>query len=210
MLCPASSPQDPTPLNPRLFCLCPALWRPWCRRSRLLCAAISTGHPALVPALLANNRSRPLCALASYTGSTLLFACHPVILRIVSLLRQSFWLPSLERACYKSRHQAPPGFLQPLPVPSRSWSHIVLEFVTGLPHSLNYSVILTIVDRFSKAAHFVLLFMLPSALETANLLVDHVFRLLGIPRDIVSNRGPQISYCTALGAESIFGLSPSV
>lgn len=47
--------------------------------------------------------------------------------------------------------------------------------------------ILTIVDRFSKAVHFVPLPKLPSALETANLLVQHVFHLHGIPQDIVSD-----------------------
>ena len=47
---------------------------------------------------------------------------------------------------------------------------------------------------------------LPSAHETAGLLTNHVFRLHGIPVDIVSDRGPQFisqvwkSFCQALGA----------
>ena len=70
------------------------------------------------------------------------------------------------------------------------------------------TVVLTIVNRFSKAVHFVPLSKLPSALETANLLVLHVFRLHGIPQDIVSDRGPQFSsrvwkaFCQALGASA--------
>ncbi|KAL4007857.1 hypothetical protein ACER0C_001709 [Sarotherodon galilaeus] len=145
------------------------------------------------------------------------FACHPGVRRMVSLLRRSFWWPSLVvdareyvAACEvcarsKSCHQAPSGLLLPLPVPSRPWSHVALDFVTGLPRSSGHSVILTIVDRFSKAAHFVPLPKLPSALETAHLLVVHVFRLHGIPRDIVSDRGPQFvsrvwrGFCAALG-----------
>lgn len=51
-------------------------------------------------------------------------------------------------------------------------------------------VILTIVDRFSKAIHLVALSKLPSASETADLLIQHVFRLHGIPEAIVSDRGP--------------------
>ena len=68
------------------------------------------------------------------------------------------------------------------------------------------TVILTIVDRFSKAAHFIALPKLPSAFTTAELLVLHVFRLHGIPIDIVSDRGPQFisqvwkAFCKALGA----------
>ncbi|KAI3355581.1 hypothetical protein L3Q82_018414 [Scortum barcoo] len=106
----------------------------------------------------------------------------------------------------KSSHQPPSGLLQPLSVPGRPWSHIALDFVTGLPPSNGKTVILTIVDRFSKAAHFVALAKLPTARETADLLANHVVRLHGIPRDIVSDRGPQFisqvwkSFCTGLGA----------
>ena len=64
------------------------------------------------------------------------------------------------------------------------------------------------IDRFSKAAHFIALPKLPSSRETADLLVQHVFRLHGIPTDIVSDRGPQFTsqvwraFCGALGATS--------
>lgn len=109
-------------------------------------------------------------------------------------------------ACETCHHQAPPGLLHPLPVPSCPWSNIALDFVTGLPCSSNHSAILTIVDRFSKAAHFIPLSMLPFALETASLLVEHVVRLHGIPVDILSDRAPQFvshtwrAFCSALAA----------
>lgn len=98
------------------------------------------------------------------------------------------------------------GLLKPLTLPSRPWSHIALEFVTGLLASSGKSVILSIIDRFSKSAHFVALEKLPSAAETAQLMVDHVFRLHGILSEITSDWGPQFvsqvwnSFCTALGA----------
>ncbi|KAI3360676.1 hypothetical protein L3Q82_002542 [Scortum barcoo] len=56
---------------------------------------------------------------------------------------------------HKSSHHAPAGLLQPLPVPRRPWSHVSLDFVTGLPPSHGHTAILTVVDRFSKMAHFV-------------------------------------------------------
>ena len=67
-------------------------------------------------------------------------------------------------------------------------------------------MILTIVDRFSKSVHFMALSKLPTALMTAELLVDHVVHLHGIPSDIVSDRGPQFvsrvwkAFCKAMGA----------
>lgn len=153
-------------------------------------------------------------------GHTSRVACHPGIHRTLRLIQQRFWWPSMGAdvrtfiaACSvcargKASHRPPAGLLQPLPIPHRPWSHISVDFVTGLPPSEGNDTILTIVDRFSKAVHFVPLPKLPSALETANLLTLHVFRLHGIPQDIVSDRGPQFTsqvwraFCRALGAVS--------
>eukprot|EP00066_Takifugu_rubripes_P011978 XP_011601244.1 PREDICTED: uncharacterized protein LOC105416325 [Takifugu rubripes] len=144
--------------------------------------------------------------------------CHPGINRSLHFLRQRFWWPSMARdtkdyiaACPvysrgKASHQPPAGLLQPLEIPRRPWSHIAVEFITGLPPSQGHEVVLTVVDRFSKSAHFIPLPKLPSAAETGELLVQHVFRLHGLPTDIVSDRGPQFcsqvwrSFCSALGA----------
>lgn len=83
------------------------------------------------------------------------------------------------------------GLLQPLPIPSRLWSHLALDFVTGLPPSRGNTMILTVVDHFSKVAHLIPLPKLPSAKETAQTMVDHVFQIHGLPVDVVSDRGPQ-------------------
>lgn len=143
--------------------------------------------------------------------------CHPGVNRTLAVLRRRLWWPTMDRdtrtfisACSicsqnKNSNSRPySGLLQPLPIPARPWSHIALDFVTGLPSSYGNTVVLTIVDRFSKAAHFVPLPKLPSSRETADLLVRHVFRLHGIPSDIVSDRGPQFTsqvwsaFCSAL------------
>lgn len=71
--------------------------------------------------------------------------------------------------------------------------HIALDFVMGFPTSKGNIVILTVVDCFSKAANLLVLPKLPTALETANLLVDHIFRLHDITSGIVSDRGPQFT-----------------
>ncbi len=106
----------------------------------------------------------------------------------------------------KTSNRPPEGLLQPLSVPSRPWSHIALDFVTALPPSQGNTDVLTVVDRFSKAAHFIPLPKLPSAKETAVTVVDHVFRIHGLPMDVVSDRGPQFvskfwrEFCRLLGA----------
>ena len=55
----------------------------------------------------------------------------------------------------KSEHTPYPGLLEPLPVPDFAWAHISMDFVEGLPISENKNLILVVVDRFTKYAHFV-------------------------------------------------------
>ncbi len=146
--------------------------------------------------------------------------CHPGVRRSLAAIRQRFWWPSMAQdvrqfvlACSvcaqnKTSNQFPVGLLQPLPIPSRPWSHLALDFVSGLPPSRGNTVILTVVDRFSKAAHFVPLPKLPSAMETAQVVVDHIFRIHGLPVDVVSDRGPQFvsrfwkEFCRQIGAST--------
>lgn len=71
----------------------------------------------------------------------------------------------------KASHRPPAGLLRPLPVPHRPWSNIALDFVTGLPPSEGNTTVLTVVDRFSKMAHFIPLPKLPTAKETAEVML---------------------------------------
>ena len=50
-----------------------------------------------------------------------------------------------------------PGLLQPLAVPIRAWTSVSLDFVEGLPKSEGYDVILVVIDKFTKYAHFLAL-----------------------------------------------------
>lgn len=82
-----------------------------------------------------------------------------------------------------------------------------MDFVTGLPPSIGNTVVLTVVDRFSKAINFIPLPKLPSARETAAIALDQVFRIHGLSVDFpVSDKGPHFvsrfwaEYCRQLGA----------
>lgn len=144
---------------------------------------------------------------------------HPGTLRTLEFLSRRFWWPEINAdvksfvaACIicsqnKSVHTAPQGLLHPLPIPGRPWSHISMDFISGLPPSDGNTVILVIVDRFSKACRFIPLPKLPSAPETAEIVCQYVFRTFGLPLDVVSDRGPQFTsqfwraFCKLVGAK---------
>jgi hypothetical protein len=74
----------------------------------------------------------------------------------------------------KSEHLHPAGLLQPLPVPSQVWADISLDFVEGFPKVHGKSVVLTVVDRFSKYAHFIALGHPYSATLVARAFFDSI------------------------------------
>ncbi|KAL0173222.1 hypothetical protein M9458_033533, partial [Cirrhinus mrigala] len=132
-------------------------------------------------------------------------AGHPGISRTLHLLKNAFWWPSMTadtstfvKSCQicaqsKTPKELPLGLLQPLPIPQRPWSHLSIDFVTDLPPSHEFTTILVIIDRFSKSCRLIPLKGLPTAMETALALFNHVFRVYGLPEDIVSDRGTQFT-----------------
>lgn len=125
--------------------------------------------------------------------------CHPGTTRTLEFLQSWFWWPTIKEdtktfvsACStcsqrKVSHRLPQGLLHTLSIPRRPWSHLSMDFITGLPPSQGNTTIMVIVDRFSKAGRFIPLPKLPTAKETAELGINHVFRVFGIPQDIVSD-----------------------
>ncbi|MCO5546598.1 hypothetical protein L7F22_000028 [Adiantum nelumboides] len=82
------------------------------------------------------------------------------------------------------RHKAQ-GLLQPLPIPTRPWESIAMDFIFDLPRTQSgHDDIWTIIDRFSKQAHFVPVKKTVKPDHLARLFVAQIFRLHGMPETI--------------------------
>jgi hypothetical protein len=93
----------------------------------------------------------------------------------------------------KAPRHCPFRLLQPLPIPSRPWVSIAMDFITNLPTVRANNSILVVVDRFTKMAHFTPCSKSITAEETAQLILDGIVQLHGLPEEIVSDKGPQFA-----------------
>uniref|UniRef100_A0A0A9AUI7 Integrase catalytic domain-containing protein n=1 Tax=Arundo donax TaxID=35708 RepID=A0A0A9AUI7_ARUDO len=68
------------------------------------------------------------------------------------------------------------------------WEDIAMDFIEALPRVNGKSVILTVIDRFSKFAHFIPLAHPYTAESVARVFFSEIVRLHGLPATIVSDR----------------------
>jgi hypothetical protein len=88
----------------------------------------------------------------------------------------------------KSEHSRLPGLLQPLPIPTQAWQIVSLDFIDGLPKSHKYDTILVVVDKFTKYGHFIPLSHPYTAMSIAQLYLNSIYKLHGLPQMIISDR----------------------
>lgn len=65
-----------------------------------------------------------------------------------------------------------------------------MDFIEGLPKSEGKKVIMVVVDRLTKFAHFLALSHPYTTRNVAQLFLDNVFKLHGFPTTIISDRDP--------------------
>ena len=116
------------------------------------------------------------------------------------LLSRNFYWPKMEAwvqdfvsSCdvcqrVKAARHGRYGKLLPLESPYKPWTSISMDFITELPKSDGFTSIWVIVDRFTKMAHFIPLKPPATARDLARIFVREIWRLHGIPSEIVSDR----------------------
>lgn len=88
----------------------------------------------------------------------------------------------------KPEHTKLPRLLQPLPVPTKACTVICMDFIEGLPLSGQHNVILVVIDKFTKYAHFVPLRHPFTASTVAQEFMRTVYKLHGLPKIIISDQ----------------------
>src|SRR3979490_1201062 len=91
----------------------------------------------------------------------------------------------------KAQRQPPMGELEPLPIPQSRWDTISVDFIVELPEAHGHNTVMNVVDSVSKRAHFLPTNTTITALGAARLYLAHVWKLHGLPKQVVSDRGPQ-------------------
>ncbi len=87
--------------------------------------------------------------------------------RTTTFFKKSYYWPNLKEdaeeymktcfTCQQNRvfNKKQAGLLQPLPISKGPWESVSMDFMLSLPPSKGFDVIMVVVDRFRKMAHFI-------------------------------------------------------
>jgi len=130
-------------------------------------------------------------------------ARHPGRWKTLELVSRNYWWPQMSRyirqyvstcdLCLRTKpiRQAPVGELHSFRIPDLRWDTLSVDFVVELPLSSGHDTVMTVVDSVSKQAHFIPMHMTVTAEGAARLFLYQVWKLHGLLKCVVSDRGPQ-------------------
>ena len=125
--------------------------------------------------------------------------------RMLELLKRNYWWPGLKKdvkryvqGCFKCQqnkvqHQRKAGELHPLEISQGLWQEISIDIIGPLPKSNGMDAIVIIVNRFTKMICLKVTTTNISSEGMAKIYRDNIWKLHGIPRKILSDRGLQFA-----------------
>ncbi|QRV98260.1 Retrotransposable element Tf2 protein [Ceratobasidium sp. AG-Ba] len=127
-------------------------------------------------------------------------AGHQGQARTLELISRRYYWPAMKaqvnrfvescEVCQRSKGHKQSAPLKPLPIPQKPWEDIAYDFIVKLPESQGLDSILVVIDRFSWQAHFIPCLESTNAEGVADLFIQEVWKLHGLPKTTVSDRGP--------------------
>ena len=148
---------------------------------------------------------------------------HPGVGKMYHDLKEVFWWEGMKRdvldyvtkclTCQqvKAEHQRPAGLHQSLKIPMWKWESVTMDFLIGLPKTQKgYDSIWVVIDQLTKTAHFLPVKTTFTVAQYAQVYLDKIIPLHGVPLTIISDRGTQFtshfwqSFQQALGTQLRF------
>ena len=111
---------------------------------------------------------------------------HPGRKKTIRVLRDRYYWKGITsdieqyiRNCHTCRRthvprDKTPGLLHPLPIPSRPWQHISIDFKSFPPSKRGFDSILVVVDRLGKRLVSILYYKTTTARELATLFIKYI------------------------------------
>ena len=94
----------------------------------------------------------------------------------------------------KGSTRSPYGLLQPLPIPTRKWESVSMDFIVTLPRtSKGNDALVVFVDRLTKTIRTEATQGTATASDIAKIFISTIFRHYGMPSSIVSDRDPKFT-----------------
>ena len=91
----------------------------------------------------------------------------------------------------KVQQHPPVRELSLLPIPESHWDIISIDFIVKLPESHGYDATMNVMDSVSKVSHFIPTHTTITALGAAHLFLAHIWKLHGLPKQVISDQGQQ-------------------
>jgi hypothetical protein len=115
-------------------------------------------------------------------------------------VRHSYWWPNMSKdisvfcdlcdTCQASKtsNQRPSGLLHTLPIPTRPWESVGIDFMGPLPKSMDSDYLMVVIDRLTSLVHLIPTNTKVTATQVVWLYLREVVRLHGVPTSIISDR----------------------
>jgi len=130
-------------------------------------------------------------------------ARHPRRWKTLELVSKDYWWPQMSRyigqyistcdLCLRTKlmRQALVGKLHPLWILDSRWDTLSVDFIVELPSFSRHNAVMTVVDSVSKQVHFIPTHMTVTAEGAARLFLHQVWKLHGLLKCVILDRGPQ-------------------
>ena len=120
--------------------------------------------------------------------------------RTTEYARRWYWWPTMHKtirsfcrtceSCQRAKvsNQKPMGKLHTLPVPTKPWDSIGMDFIGPFPESKGYNYLWVVICRMTSMVHLIPVHTTMTATQLSWIYLREIVRLHGLPTSIVSDR----------------------